>query len=448
MLPEGWKARSSEEKFTLRFSAWKEGTGIPFVSEEARRAYQERVQRFWDVVELRRPDRVPISLVVGFYPAKYAGITAYEAMYDYDKLGMAWRKFNEDFPADSLTSCLLITSGRVAEILDLRFYRWPGHGVPEDVSYQYVEREYMREDEYDWFIEDPTDYLMRAWMPRVVGALEGFGRLLPVTPWLEWPFVGPYLVRLGLPEVQRTLHALLEAAQATLEWVQKAAAIDQETSGRLGLPSVWGGFSKAPFDALADTLRGTRGIMLDIYRRPDRLLRALERMVPLMVRMGVESAGFGAGPFVFIPLHKGADGFMSRETFLRFYWPSLKAVLLGLIEEGLVPWLFVEGSYNERIDLLADPDLPRGRTFWHFDQTDMRRVKEVLGGKAAFGGNVPASLLHLGTREEVRGYVRELLEAVAQDGGFVLLNGAVLEDAKAENVRAMVEAGLEYGRYA
>ncbi|MDR5708925.1 MAG: uroporphyrinogen decarboxylase family protein [Armatimonadota bacterium] len=447
MLPEGWKSRSSAERFALRFAAWKEGRGIPFASEEARRAYQERVQRFWDVVELRRPDRVPTSLVVGFYPAKYAGITTWEAMYDYDKLGMAWRKFNEDFPTDSLTSCLLIFPGRVAEILDVRYYRWPGHGVPEDVSYQYMEGEYMREEEYDWFIEDPTDFLLRAWLPRVVGALEGLRQLLPVTPWLEYPVAGPYLLRLSAPEVQRALESLLEAGRATLEWAQKAAAIDQESTAQLGLPSLWGGFTKAPFDALADTLRGTRGIMLDIYRRPDRLLRALERMTPLMIRMGVEGASFGSSPFIFIPLHKGADGFMSRETFARFYWPFLKAVILGLIEEGFVPWLFVEGSYNERVDFLGDPELPRGRTFWHFDQTDMRRVKEVLGGKAAFGGNVPASLLHVGTPEEVRRYVRDLIEAVAQDGGFVLLNGAVLEDARAENVRAMVEAGVEYGRY-
>jgi len=33
-------------------------------------------------------------------------------------------------------------------------------------------------------------------------------------------------------------------------------------------------------------------------------------------------------------VHRGADGFMSDEQFERFCWPTLKAVLLGLIEAG------------------------------------------------------------------------------------------------------------------
>ena len=33
-------------------------------------------------------------------------------------------------------------------------------------------------------------------------------------------------------------------------------------------------------------------------------------------------------------MHRGADGFMSDEQLERFYWPTLKAVLLGLIEAG------------------------------------------------------------------------------------------------------------------
>ncbi|MDI6894818.1 MAG: uroporphyrinogen decarboxylase family protein [Bacillota bacterium] len=137
---------------------------------------------------------------------------------------------------------------------------------------------------------------------------------------------------------------------------------------------------------------------------------------------------------------------MTTDLF-QFYWPTLKAVLLGLIAEGLVPWLFVEGSYNQRLDFLADPDLPRGRIVWMFDQTDMVRVKEVLGGVACFAGNVPVTILKTGTPEEVRQYVRDLIEKVGQDGGFILTTGGVVDDAEPENFRAMIEAGKEYGVY-
>ncbi|MDI6895573.1 MAG: uroporphyrinogen decarboxylase family protein [Bacillota bacterium] len=447
MFPESWQKLSAHEKYEERFKAWISPPNVRFANPEVEKSFKQRVQRIKDVVELKKPDRIPVCPNIGFFPAKYAGITAQEAMYDYQKLGAAWKKYHQDFLPDSLASCMLATPGKVFEILDYRLYRWPGRGTPPDTPYQCVEAEYMREDEYDALIRDPSAYWMRVYLPRVFGALEAWGLLPPFTDVVEMPFTGAFMVPIGMPQVQRSFEVLLEAGRAAVEWVQAAGAVDAEIMGTLGVPSVLGGFSKAPFDTLGDTLRGTRGIMLDIYRRPGKLLEALERLVPVMVELGVRTAAMSGNPMVFIPLHKGADGFLSRENFSRFYWPTLKAVLLGLIDEGLVPWVFVEGSYNQRLDFLADRDLPPGRIVWMFDQTDMVRVKEMLGGVACFAGNVPVTMLKAGTPEEVRRYVRDLIEKVAQDGGFILATGGVVDDAEPESFRAMIEAGKEYGVY-
>ena len=90
---------------------------------------------------------------------------------------------------------------------------------------------------------------------------------------------------------------------------------------------------------------------------------------------------------------------------------------------GFVPYLFAEGAYNSRLEAIAD--VPKGKTLWQFDRTDMRRAKEVLGGIACIQGNVPNTLLQLGTVEEVQDYCRDLIEAVAPGGGFILDVGAV-----------------------
>jgi uroporphyrinogen-III decarboxylase len=150
-------------------------------------------------------------------------------------------------------------------------------------------------------------------------------------------------------------------------------------------------------------------------------------------------------PLVFIPLHKGADGFMSEEQFRTFYWPSLRRMCLGLIEQGLVPYLFAEGAYGSRLEIIRD--LPPGRTVWHFDQTDMVRAKEALGGIACIQGNVPLSLLQLGEAEEVTAYCRRLIADVAGAGGFVLDIGAGADTGKEENFLAMVRAAREPGVY-
>jgi hypothetical protein len=445
-IPENWSELSLKEKQAARLETWI-NPEMEFASPEAEQAYKQRAQMIADVVQLKKPARIPVIPWWGVYPAHYAGVTVQEVMYDYDKLGEAWRKFNADFLPDALVSAALIGPGKVFELLDVKNYHWPGHGTPPDTSYQCIEDEFMTADDYDAFIMDPSRYFQMTYLPRVLGTLGPWGMLGPWTDIVELPFVALALIPSGIPPVQAAYQKFLEAGQAIMEWISAVGPIEGASMAGLGLPNTIGGFTKAPFDTLGDTLRGTRGIMLDMYRQPDKVLAAMETLIPIAIDQGVRNANSGNNPFVFIPLHKGADGFMSNRDFEKFYWPSLKAVLLGLIEAGTIPYLFVEGGYNQRLDIITDPDIPAGHTVWAFDHTDMKEVKKKLGGWACFAGNVPGSLLKAGTPEKVSDYVKKLIDEVAQDGGYILANGAVLDDSTPENVHAMIDTGKEYGKY-
>lgn len=446
-MDANWSKLTLEEKREKRFAEWLAPAGMQFASPQAEQAYQERTQMIKDVVDLKKPVRVPVCPIVGFYPFQYAGVTGEEAMYDTEKLGYALKKFHADFLPDSLSGAPIYGSGPIFEKLDYKLYRWPGHGVPANTPYQCLEAEYMKGDEYDLFINDPSGYFGRFYLPRVFGALDAWTMTSPLTDILELPFFGPYIVPIGIPPVQEAYLKLLEAGRMAMEWIQACGAIDAATIGGLGIPGLMGGFTKAPFDTLGDTMRGTRAIMLDIYRQPKKVLAAVERLVPIAIDMGVRTATMGHNPMVFIPLHKGADGFMSDKDFKTFYWPTLKAVILGLVQEGLVPYIFVEGGYNQRLDVIADADIPKGSTIWVFDQTDMKEVKKRFTGWACFGGNVPVSLLKAATPQVVADSVKELIDSVGQDGGYILSTGAVLDDARAENLHAFIDTGKQYGKY-
>jgi hypothetical protein len=400
-----------------------------------------------DAIQLRKPERVPVCPNIGFFPFHYAGVTCRDAMYDYEKLGMALKKFHADFLPDSLSGSPIYGSGKVFEHLDFKLYRWPGHGLPDNTSYQCMESDYMKPDEYDALINDPSDYFIRRYLPRIFGAFEPWQMLAPATDVLELPFVASYVIPFGLPPVQESFKKLLEAGQEALKWIQACGAIDGATIGSLGIPAIIGGFTKAPFDNIGDTLRGTGPVMLDKFRKKDKLLTVVNRWIPLAVDMGVRSTRAANNPMAFIPLHKGADGFMSNDDFKKYYWPSLKAVINGLINEGVVPWLFVEGAYNERLDIIVDPEIPKGKSVWVFDRTNLKEVKKRFTGWSCFGGNVPVSLLKTGPPQAVKDYVKRLLDDVAQDGGFILSTGAVVDDAEPENLHAMIDAGKEYGVY-
>jgi len=438
---------SPAEKLDARFRAWQYPEGVQFANKEVEEAYQKRTQMLIDVVKLRKPERVPISISTGFYPFVYNGYTCRDPMYDYEKLGKAMMKFHADFMPDVMAPSALYGPGRAFDIMDYKLYRWPGHGVPENTPYQCAEAEFMKADEYPLFLRDHSDYFLRYYLPRIFGALEPWKTLPPFTDILELPFTGPALIPFGTPQIQESLKKLMQAGEIALEWIGKCVEIDNSIKTTLGLPSFQGSFSKAPLDTLGDTMRGTRAILLDKFRRPKEMLEAIERIIPLSIDMGVRNTPMGAPPTVFIPLHKGADSFMSRDDFKKFYWPSLKAVLLGLIKEGLVPYLFVEGSYDQRLDIITDPDIPAGTTIWFFDRTNMKEVKKHLGGWACFAGNFPSSLLKTGTPDQVKEHAKRLLDDVAGDGGYFMSNGAVLDEAKPENLHALIDTVKEYGVY-
>jgi uroporphyrinogen-III decarboxylase len=269
-------------------------------------------------------------------------------------------------------------------------------------------------------------------LPTLTGILEIYGVAFNFIPF-------------GLPPVQATYKALFEAGAEALKWAGAVGAFNMEINAA-GFPGLWaGGYSKAPFDVIGDTLRGTRGVMLDMYRQPDKLLEAMERLTPIMIKMAVGAAKMSGQPLVFMPLHKGADGFMSEEQFKKFYWPTLREVMMGLIAEGVVPNPAAEGKWNTRMEIMQD--LPKGKTLWMIDQSDIVRVKKTVGQVACLYGNVPSALLALGTPQKMRDYVKKCIDVAGKGGGYILSNGAFFDHAKAENVKAMVDFAKEYGVY-
>ncbi|MCE5254906.1 MAG: hypothetical protein LLG45_11990 [Actinomycetia bacterium] len=443
MADKEWSQLSPDEKSERRWAAFLE-PGVEFVDPEAGARYRERAARLKKAIRLEgEPDRVPVCALTGYYPATWKGLTPYDVTQDYGLAAEAWLECNLELQPDSLMAPVFAAiPGRAYEILDVKILSRPGHGVPKEASFQYNEKEWMLEDEYDLLIDDPTDFLLHVYLPRVAGGLEGFARLASPLDMVEIVGGPPWMMRWADPAVQASLEKLTAAGRECTVW----GATIYPLLGRLmaeGFPGPFQYMSLAPFDFIGDTLRGTRGILTDMFRQPDAVLEACDRIAPIVVRWVTRAANPQTAPLVFMPLHKGADGFMSVEQFQKFYWPSLRKVIDGLVADGFVPYLFAEGAYGTRLETIAD--VPKGSTVWHFDHTDMRRAKQILGGTTCIQGNVPLPLLQLGTADDVKAYCRDLIQAVGAGGGFILDVGAVVDEAKEENMMAMIQAAKESG---
>lgn len=441
------RTNSTEDKQRIRIAAWQALDGGKFESPAIAELYRQRTKRFADIVDLKQPDRVPTLMMAAGIVSRYARISFADTFYDSEKAAAATLKFVGDFRPEYMLMGG-VAAGRAYDLLGYNAYKWPGSSLPEDVPFQYVEGEYMPAEDYDALTNNPEGYMLRRYLPRVCNHLQGL-RLVPslFTP-VEMLGLSIWLAGLSAPPLLEALSRLSQAIDEISKGMAVAMRANAEIIGRYGCPSLMGGITKAPFDIVADTLRGTHGALTDLYRHPDKLLAASEALIPTAIHMGVGSGRPGAPPFVFMPLHKGAAGFMSQKQFEKFYWPTFKRELEGIIAAGMVPLPFVEGSFDEaRLELIAGSGLPAGRTAWLFDRSDLRLVKKHFTGFACFGGNVPASMFAAGTPAQMEDYCKRLLDDVAPGGGFFLSPGAAVDDADPAVVRAFMTCTEKYGIY-
>jgi uroporphyrinogen-III decarboxylase len=259
---------------------------------------------------------------------------------------------------------------------------------------------------------------------------------------------GPFVNSFANPKVLEAIEVLKQAATVNMQGMHRGMQ-SAERMAKLGFPPatiMQGAMAAAPFDAMSDTLRGMRGIMLDMRRRPDKLLAAIEKMRVIITRDAINTCKMTGMKFCGSMLHRGSDGFMSLKQFETFYWPSLKQMWLELIDNGITPFVFYEGIWDQRLEYLAD--LPKGKSIGWFQSSDIYKVKDVLGDVMCIQGGMPNSLLQGGTPEQVREHTKKMCKDIGKNGGFIMSTTiGEMEGSNPELVKVWVDATKEFGQY-
>ena len=410
---------------------------------EAKAAYDARWQRIMDCVNLKQPDRMPVSMFATFWLAKYGGITNRQLMYDYEKVKEIGERVILEFEPDTHSPMVLQCAlGPSLEKVGFKQLQWPGHGVSDTQPYQYLDREYMKADEYDEFLFDPTGYYLSKYLPRVAGAFEGLDEL-PYLPGLHYLRMLSGIIPFTNPRIRESMEKVIKAAE-------EVKCLNDHQVGFIahmkmhGFPTAFGTTSIAPYDLIGDYFRGATGMMKDLYRNKDKLLQLLDKAVVFILRQTIAAARQWNHPIVFIPTHWAPDAFMSPKQFETFWWPSFRKLLIGLIDAGLIPMPLWESDCTKRLETIRD--IPAGKCIYWFERTDMVKAFEVLGDVVALRGNLSPSLLTTGKPEEVDAAVRHLADNVFHKGGKLILDAAfgLPDETPVENVRAMYTAARKY----
>jgi uroporphyrinogen-III decarboxylase len=409
----------------------------------ARLARDTRWKRILDCIALRQPDRMPVALYATFWLAKYGGISCKQLMYDPDKCAELAGRAIREFEPDAYSPMLVATAcGASLDALGYKQVQWPGHGVGDNQPYQYLDREYMKAEEYDEFIFDPTGYYLHTYLPRIASAFEGFEEL-PHFPGLHYFRLVAGIRPFARPRVRKALEQVIRAAEEVETYVNHYFAFERRMA-ELGYPPTNGVTSVSPYDFIADYFRGARGIMTDLFRHKDKLLAALDKAQVFLLRHTIAAARSSGNPVVLIPVHWAPDAFMSDAQFRTFWWPPFRKMMLGMIEAGLVPMPLWEADCTKRLEIIRD--IPPASCIYWFERTDMVKANAVLGDVTALRGNLGASLMTTGKPEDVDAAVKHLAEDVFHKSGKLILDCAfgIPDETPVENVRAMFAAARKY----
>lgn len=419
------------------------------MKKTAEELYKEKLERLEIATRVKEPDRVPIAVNTIYFPARYAGITYRDLFYDNSKFAEAAAKFAKDFNWDAVgflrsfdsvtlgltlagydpdlainvAAASVLAGGGVHDILGDKYSSHPGRELPENVESQFrIEEPFMRADEYDKFLENPFGFLAETVVPRIYKSLEK-----PSSP----EAIGA-LIKLGVE-------------------LGKFPPVLSEFIGKMkeaGCPPWYIALAPNPLDALGGFLRDFDTLMLDLYRVPDKVKKVCEGLAPVLTEVGkatgkisLEATGVRR---VFRPFWYNT--YLSAEKYREFHWPTAKRITTDLVKAGFTPLCCYQGRYDHVLDTVLE--LPKRKTIAWFDKTDLSKAREVIGEHACIAGGISPSLLIGGTPKKVEENVKKIMEDLKPGGGFIFtLPFNAIGDAKVENVKAMTEAVMRYGRY-
>ena len=390
--------------------------------------YQERLNRYVTAMRNEKPDMIPIRPFVAEFTAKYACMTCQDVSVSYQKAFDAAILTAKDFQWDAVVPNMVYAYLGIAMAAGLRYYGIPGIHIPHTTGFNYIEppeeQAWMRADEYDELIKDPTGFLWNVWLPRVSA---------DVAP-------------IGSPATFRNNLAFVKGGMAMMQYFsgfgEQAARLRAES----GTVSAIAGILKAPFDILADKLRGFIGLTMDLFERPEKVLAACEALMPHLTWVALSGADPDKNVPIAIWMHRGCVPFVSPAQFDRFYWATLKPIIEEIISRGHQVLFYAEGNWDPHLKAFAE--LPAGSIIYHVDQGDIFAVHEVLGDRFCLSGGIPNFLLSYGTPDQVRERCKAVIDGVAGNGGYICDASAILQnDTSIENMQAMTDFVREYGVY-
>jgi hypothetical protein len=363
-----------------------------------------------DLFSGKRPKRVPIYPNFSLEAAcGLAGVGLLESHYDLALAETAHEKVCEVFYSDAFPS-MNLRYPPVYQILGAKNWILASNG-----AVQHPEIETMLAEDYDAFIENPYDVIIEKFLPRVCSALDTD----PINRGIVFA---------------KALRSYNEQVSAYFGMLGRLSAKYGYSAGTVTAP-----MTEAPFDFLADQLRGFKAILMDCRRIPDKVEAAAKAVLPLMLKLAIPLQPY-PGMQGFIPLHLAP--YMNPAQFERLWWPTFEELVVEMDKNNIGTTFFAENDWTRYLDYLTR--LPKSAVAW-VEDGDMQKYTDTFGKDHVFGGFFDPTITLSKSKEECIDVAKEMCDICMKSGHFFFtFNKGVMDIASIDIGK--LQAVLEWVR--
>lgn len=375
------------------------------MSGDNEKKYQESLDRIKKAIHVEPVDRIPVVYMGHAFSPTYMGMKLSDFVNDpeagvdmpiaaMDRLG-GFDGINLAMPGRFSTGGFGL--GRM---------KMPGRELPEDSVWQVVESEIMKPEDYDTIIEKGYNAFYMSALPRVIDDQK--------------------------------------AVQENFAWIMANGTRKLQEFQKNGYVLVSGMGLGVPLEVFSGA-RSTPQFFFDLHRRPDKVKEAMDVAMPDLIQMTINFAKMSPALGAWVGGFRGAPIFLAPEPWEKFFWKYILEMVEALVKNDIVPVLHFDQKWDR--ELTRFKELPAKKCLLNPDgMTDLRKLRELVGDHIAVMGDVPSNLFALGTPEEIREYVRDLVRDIGPDGLILCPGCDAPVNTKPENMEAFVAAAQEFGR--
>lgn len=380
---------------------------LPQVEQKKLRGELSSYDRFQRAVNLKEPDRVPITPLMDYFYAANNNMSAYDfVMAPFKYIFAAVRKTYKKF--DGNLDMVHVPMGRL-----YAFFNW----LPLATSGFYGELHYP----------DKTPSTLQ-FIEKGYIDLKDFKRIRKLGLRSIWKPV-------NIQKMCDTIVDLVNIGKYIDYWENHQHVPIYATSGVV-----------TPLEALC-YLMGIKNWSKAILKHKEEMKQMCDFLLDAIKANNYMMYSFSRVPRTYICLERVSASFISPKIFEDLVLDNLLKLVKENVKNGLTTVFHMDSNWTPFFRFFLE--FPKnGKYILHIEDSDIYKAKEMLGDRFCIMGNIQTKLLRFGTKQQIIDKTKELIDGCKEGGGYMMAEGCeIAPDTPMRNLKTWIETTKTYGQY-